>query len=61
MLDLGGVATAHFNSVFSVVNAGFSPRKRSYLNDHNLPESLDNCGLEGEDEAMFRKKGMVFP
>ena len=43
------------------MNAGFSPRKRSYLNDHNLPESLDNCGLEGEDEAMFRKKGMVFP
>ena len=61
MLDLGGVATAHFDSVFSVVNAGFSPRKRSYLNDHNLPESLDNCGLKEEDKAMFRKKGMVFP
>ena len=61
MLDLGGIATAHLDSVFSVVNADFSPRKRSYLNDHNLPESLDNCGLKEEDKAMFRKKGMAFP
>ena len=43
------------------MNADFSPRKRSYLNDHNLPESLDNCGLKEEDKAMFRKKGMAFP
>ena len=61
MLDLGGIATAHLDSVFSVVNADFSPRKRSYLNDHNLPESLDNCGLKEEDKAMFRKKEMAFP
>ncbi|WP_455498671.1 sulfatase-like hydrolase/transferase [Coprobacter sp.] len=61
MLDLAGISTPHFDSVYSVVNSGFEPRKRSYLNDHNLPESLDNCGLKKQDEAMFKEKGMVYP
>lgn len=61
MLDLAGIFTPYFDPVFSVVSSGFAPRKRSYLNDHNLPEPLDNCGLKKQDEAMFRKKGMVYP
>lgn len=61
MLDLAGIYTPHLDSVYSVVSSGFAPRKRSYLNDHNLPESLDNCGLKKQDEVMFKKRGMVYP
>ena len=37
------------------------PLPRYYLNDHNLPKSLDKIGLKKEDIEQFRRNNLVFP
>lgn len=61
MLALGGIETPYRNDTLSVVSEEFRVTPRYYLNDHNLPLSLDKVGFKKEDIAMFKKEGLQFP
>ena len=45
----------------SVANRQYLIRPRYYLNDHNLPKSLDKIGLKKEDIEQFRRNNLVYP
>lgn len=61
MLNLAGIATAYRNDSLSVASRQYLIRPRHYLNDHNLPKSLDKIGLKKKDIEQFRQKNLVFP
>lgn len=61
MLNLAGVETSYRNDSLSVACRQYLIRPRHYLNDHNLPKSLDNIGLKKKDIEQFRQKNLVFP
>ena len=61
MLDLAGVQTACRDATWSVANIQYLVRPRHYLNDHNLPKSLDKIGLKKKDIEQFRQRNLVFP
>lgn len=46
MLNLAGVQTPYRADSLSVANRQYLIRPRYYLNDHNLPKSLDKIGLK---------------
>ena len=46
MLNLVGVQTPYRADSLSVANRQYLIRPRYYLNDHNLPKSLDKIGLK---------------
>lgn len=62
LLSLGGIKTSFSIPQYSLVDSVFQTEKhRHYLNDHNLPEHLDNIGMKKEDIALFKKNNIVFP
>ena len=61
MLNLAGVQTPYRADSLSVANRQYLIRPRYYLNDHNLPKSLDKIGLKKEDIEQFRRNNLVFP
>lgn len=61
MLSVGGIETIYRNDTLSVVNNAFQLTPRCYLDDHNLPLTLDKIGFKQEDLAMFRKYGLQYP
>lgn len=61
MLNLAGVETSYRNDSLSVASRQYLIRPRHYLNDHNLPKSLDKIGLKKKDIEQFRQKNLVFP
>ena len=61
MLNLAGIQTPYRADSLSVANRQYLIRPRYYLNDHNLPKSLDKIGLKKEDIEQFRRNNLVFP
>lgn len=61
MLSLGGVQTTYRNDSLSVAEPCYMVRPRHYLNDHNLPKSLDNIGLKKEDISQMQQRHLSFP
>lgn len=61
LLDLGGIGTVHRNDSLSVISGDFTVTPRHYLNDHNLPLSLDKIGFKPADLEMFEKLDLDFP
>ena len=61
MLDLAGVRTPYRVDSLSVASRQYLIRSRYYLNDHNLPKTLDKIGLKKKDIEQFKKRNLVFP
>lgn len=61
MLNLAGVDTDFREDSLSVASRQYLSRPRHYLNDHNLPKSLDKIGLKKKDIEQFRQNNLVFP
>lgn len=61
MLNLAGIQTPYRADSLSVANRQYLIRPRYYLNDHNLPKSLDKIGLKKEDIEQFRRNNLVYP
>lgn len=61
MLHLAGVLTAYRQDSLSVASRQYLVRPRHFLNDHNLPKSLDKIGLKKKDIDQFRQRKLVFP
>ena len=59
--EFGRVQTPYRADSLSVANRQYLIRPRYYLNDHNLPKSLDKIGLKKEDIEQFRRNNLVFP
>ena len=60
-LDVAGIDTPYANDSLSVADTLFVPKKRYYLNDHNLPVALDSMSLKKQDLEMIEKHGIRFP
>lgn len=61
MLNLAGVQTAYRKDSLSVASRQYVVHPRHFLNDHNLPKSLDKIGLKKKDIDQFRQRNLVFP
>lgn len=61
MLNLAGVQTPYRADSLSVASRQYLIRPRHYLDDHNLPKSLDKIGLKKKDIEQFKQKNLVFP
>lgn len=60
-LDIAGIDTPYANDSLALSSPLFVPKKRHYLNDHNLPESLDSLSLKKQDLEMIRKYHISYP
>lgn len=58
MLHLAGIKTKYRRDSLSVASRHYFSGRRHYLNDHNLPVTLDKTGMNDEDFEMFRLKGI---
>lgn len=58
MLHLAGIKTKYRHDSLSVASRHYFSGRRHYLNDHNLPVTLDKTGMNDEDFEMFRLKGI---
>ena len=58
LLDLARIRTPWLDTTASVVSAGFTPRPRMYLNDHDEPVNYFRAGLKREDLEMLERRGM---
>ena len=58
MLHLAGIKTKYRHDSLSVASRHYFSGCRHYLNDHNLPVTLDKTGMNDEDFEMFRLKGI---
>lgn len=61
MLNLAGVQTPYRKDSLSVADRQYLVRPRHFLNDHNLPKSLDKIGLKKKDIDQFRQRKLAFP
>lgn len=61
LLSVGGIETPYRNDSLAVTSDRFTVTPRHYLNDHNLPRSLDRIGLKPLDVAMFEREHLDFP
>ena len=61
ILNLAGIQTPYRADSLSVASRQYLTRTRYYLNDHNLPKSLDDIGLKKKDIEQFKQKNLVFP
>ena len=60
-LDVAGIDTPYANDSLALSSPLFAPKKRHYLNDHNLPEALDSLSLKKQDLEMIRKYNISYP
>lgn len=61
MLQMAGISTPLRADSMSVASPGYRCGTRLYLNDHNLPVSLDALVADSRDTEMFRQQGVSFP
>ncbi|MEG2163880.1 MAG: sulfatase-like hydrolase/transferase [Bacteroidales bacterium] len=61
VVDMAGIKTKYLDSNYSMVNCGFEVSERFFLDDHNMPIPLDECGMKPEDGDMFLKMGLQYP
>lgn len=61
MLSLGGIQTTYKKDSLSVASKQYVVRSRYYLNDHNLPKSLDKIGLKKEDIKQMKQRHVIYP
>lgn len=61
MLNLAGVQTPYRKDSLSVASRQYLVHPRRFLNDHNLPKSLDKIGLKKKDIEQFEHRKLAFP
>ena len=60
IMSLAGINTRYLDRSLSLADRKFTVRNRYYINDHNKPKLLKECGLKPLDEEAFKRYDLIF-